>query len=65
MSILMITHDLGIVAEMADDVAVMYASKVVETRAGRASCSPTRCTPTPSDCSSRGRDGPGKPQRSG
>ncbi len=30
MSILMITHDLGIVAEMADEVAVMYASKVVE-----------------------------------
>jgi oligopeptide/dipeptide ABC transporter ATP-binding protein len=30
MSVLMITHDLGIVAEMADDVAVMYASKVVE-----------------------------------
>ena len=30
MSILMITHDLGIVAEMADQVAVMYASKVVE-----------------------------------
>jgi oligopeptide/dipeptide ABC transporter ATP-binding protein len=30
MSILMITHDLGIIAEMADDVAVMYASKIVE-----------------------------------
>jgi len=30
MSILIITHDLGIIAEMADDVAVMYASKVVE-----------------------------------
>jgi len=30
MSILMITHDLGIIAEMADQVAVMYASKVVE-----------------------------------
>ncbi len=30
MSILIITHDLGIVAEMADQVAVMYASKVVE-----------------------------------
>jgi peptide/nickel transport system ATP-binding protein len=30
MSILIITHDLGIVAEMADDVVVMYASKVVE-----------------------------------
>src|SRR5204863_8998153 len=30
MSMLLITHDLGIIAEMADDVAVMYASKVVE-----------------------------------
>jgi len=30
MAILLITHDLGIVAEMADEVAVMYASKVVE-----------------------------------
>jgi ABC-type dipeptide/oligopeptide/nickel transport system ATPase component len=30
MSLLIITHDLGIVAETADDVAVMYASKVVE-----------------------------------
>ena len=30
MSILMITHDLGIIAETADDVAVMYASKVQE-----------------------------------
>jgi oligopeptide/dipeptide ABC transporter ATP-binding protein len=33
MSILIITHDLGIVAEMADEVAVMYASKVVERAA--------------------------------
>ena len=30
MSILIITHDLGIIAEMAHDVAVMYASKLVE-----------------------------------
>ena len=30
MSILIITHDLGIMAEMADDVVVMYASKVAE-----------------------------------
>jgi oligopeptide/dipeptide ABC transporter ATP-binding protein len=33
MSILFITHDLGIVAEMADEVAVMYAAKVVEQAA--------------------------------
>ncbi|MBI3854452.1 MAG: ABC transporter ATP-binding protein [Planctomycetes bacterium] len=30
MSIMIITHDLGVVAELADHVAVMYASKVVE-----------------------------------
>jgi peptide/nickel transport system ATP-binding protein len=31
MSILFITHDMGVVAEIADDVAVMYASAVVES----------------------------------
>lgn len=30
MSILLITHDLGIVAERADEVAVMYASRIAE-----------------------------------
>ena len=31
LSILIITHDLGIIAELADEVTVMYASKVVES----------------------------------
>ena len=35
MSIMMITHDLGVVAENADDVVVMYASRVAETAAAR------------------------------
>jgi peptide/nickel transport system ATP-binding protein len=31
MAIVIITHDMGVVAEMADDIAVMYAGRIVET----------------------------------
>ena len=31
MAILMITHDLGVIAELADEVIVMYAGKIVES----------------------------------
>jgi peptide/nickel transport system ATP-binding protein len=33
MAIMIITHDLGVVAEMADEIAVMYAGRIVEKAA--------------------------------
>jgi oligopeptide/dipeptide ABC transporter ATP-binding protein len=48
MSILLITHNLGIVAERADDVAVMYASRIVEVCTGGSTvrCPVERTAPT-------------------
>jgi len=31
MAILIVTHDIGVVVEMADEIAVMYAGRIVET----------------------------------
>ena len=36
MSLLLITHDLGVVAEQADEVAIMYAGKIVEQATAKA-----------------------------
>jgi peptide/nickel transport system ATP-binding protein len=36
MAVVIVTHDLGVVAEMADEIAVMYAGRIVETAATEA-----------------------------
>ena len=50
---IMITHDLGVVAGMADRIVVMYAGKAGGERPGRCRSTPIRGCPTRSGCSAR------------
>ena len=53
-SVLLITHDLGVVGELATEVAIMYAGRIVE-RAPSPGCSGRRGIRTPGRCSRRCR----------
>ena len=52
-AIIIITHDLGVVAELADDILVMYAGRMAEYGTRRGHLRPPRATPTPGACSAR------------
>ena len=50
-ALMLITHDLGVVAETVHDVVVMYAGRVVETGTRRTRSCSRRSIPTPRACS--------------
>ena len=45
-SLILITHDLGVVARYADRVAVMYGGRIVEVGAGARALRPAAAIPT-------------------
>ena len=53
--VILITHDLGVVAETATHVMVMYAGRAMEYGAGAGDLHAARSTRTPGACSSRCR----------
>ena len=50
MAIIMITHDLGVVAEIADEIAVMYAGRIVEHATAERDLRTPPSTPTRGAC---------------
>ncbi|ESM71190.1 peptide/nickel transport system ATP-binding protein [Klebsiella variicola] len=43
MAMMLITHDLGVIAQMAEQVVVMYAGRIVEQGVGGCTLFPARC----------------------
>ncbi len=46
-AIVLISHDLGVLSQVCDRVAILYAGQLVELGIGRPACCTRRATPTP------------------
>ena len=55
MAMILVTHDLGVVATRTDEIAVMYAGRIVEQRPDARALRPDGACPTPRPCSARPR----------
>ena len=55
MAMILVTHDLGVVAGRTDEIAVMYAGQIVEKAPTRSLFAQREACPTPRRCSSRSR----------
>ena len=59
-ALIIITHNLGVVARYAQRVNVMYAGRIVESGSADASSTTTRAIPTRSRCCARCRGSTGR-----
>ncbi|GAA3501227.1 hypothetical protein GCM10019016_083340 [Streptomyces prasinosporus] len=62
-AIIFITHDLGVISDMADDLLVMYSGRAVERGSVREVLREPPSTPTPGACSARCRASAATPRR--
>ncbi len=60
MALLIVSHDLGVIAEQTDEIAVMYAGRIVEQGTAGYGDRLAHCIRTHAGCSPRSRTWTGR-----